>query len=59
MNETQQLLKSDEAAERLRISKGCLWRKCREGELPHIKLSARNFRFRAEDLERWLSERSQ
>jgi predicted DNA-binding transcriptional regulator AlpA len=27
--------------------------------MPHIKLSARNFRFREADLERWLKERSQ
>jgi excisionase family DNA binding protein len=50
---------SEETAQRLRISKACLWQKCRTGEMPHIKLSARNFRFREADLERWLKERSQ
>jgi len=58
MNESNQLLTSEETAQRLRISKACLWQKCRTGEMPHIKLSARNFRFREADLERWLKERS-
>jgi excisionase family DNA binding protein len=58
MKSTFELLTSDETAKRLRISKACLWQKCRTGEMPHIKLSARNFRFRESDLERWLKERS-
>jgi len=58
MNETTTLLTSEETAKRLRISRECLWHKCRKGEMPHIKLSARNFRFREADLERWLKERS-
>lgn len=59
MSETNQLLTSEETAKRLRISRDCLWSKCRKGELPHIKLSPRSFRFRAEDIEQWLKERSQ
>lgn len=59
MKDNSELLTSEETAQRLRISKACLWQKCRNGEMPHIKLSARSFRFRAEDIERWLRERSQ
>ena len=58
MKPTDQLLTTEETAKILRISKACLWHKCRNGEVPHIKLSARSFRFRESDLERWLKERA-
>jgi excisionase family DNA binding protein len=58
MNETKPLRTSKEVAERIGISRPCLWDKCRKGEFPHIALSKRSFRFRDEDVERWLKERS-
>lgn len=49
------LLTCEEAGEELRQSKQTVWKKCRSGEIPHIRLSPRCYRIRRTDLEQYLS----
>ena len=42
-----------EAATLLGISRRTVWRKCREGQLPHLRYSKRCIRIRTSDIERF------
>ena len=48
-----------QAADYLGISKITLWRKCRSGVIPHIRISKRSYRVRQSDLESFLNSRTQ
>ena len=52
------LLKCEEAASILGLSKGAFWARCRSGEIPHIRLSQRSYRVRVSDLETYLAART-
>lgn len=54
MATSEEVLTAEEAAQYLRIHAETLRRKVREGEIPAVKVG-RAYRFRKEDLERWLS----
>jgi excisionase family DNA binding protein len=56
MNELVDLMRIDEAAEFLAISKGTLYHWVSEKRVPVIKPSRRCIRFRRSDLERWLED---
>ena len=47
-----------EGASFLGISKCTFWNKCRSGEIPHIRLSARCYRVRQSDLESFINSRT-
>lgn len=56
------MLDTKEAADFLKISTDTLLRKCKKpddspGSIPHVKLSARTYRFNQSDLETWLQKR--
>ena len=53
-----ELLKISQAAEILQQEKTTVWRLCREGKLPHIRLSARTYRIRRADLEAFINARA-
>ena len=52
------LLDADEAAERLRVHKATVLKWARDGQLNHIKISARKILFRADDIEALVEERA-
>lgn len=52
------LLRPAQVAEQLDQAKSTIWGWCRTGKLPHIRLSARNFRIRQSDLDQFLANRS-
>jgi len=52
------LLTVDDVAARLRVTKSWIYIKTKTNELPHIKVG-RYIRFRATDIERYLSAQSQ
>jgi excisionase family DNA binding protein len=52
---TQRLLTAGEVAAQLRVSTMTVYRLIRRGELPAVRVG-RNYRVRAEELERYLSE---
>ena len=57
MNSTQTIdpvHKPAQVAKRLDVKVGTVWLWCREGKLPHIRLSRRNYRIRESDLEAFL-----
>jgi excisionase family DNA binding protein len=47
-----------EGAAFLGLSRSAFWNKCRNREIPHIRLSRRAYRVRLSDLEAYLAERS-
>ena len=52
------ILKCEEAASILGLSKGAFWARCRSGEIPHVRLSQRSYRVRLSDLESYLAART-
>jgi excisionase family DNA binding protein len=50
-----ELLTLQEAAARLRVSKNTVYKLCRRGQIPSCKVG-RQWRIRAADLDRWLSQ---
>jgi excisionase family DNA binding protein len=46
-----------QGAEYLAISLASFWHRCRSGEIPHIRLSARCYRVRRSDLDEYLRKR--
>ena len=51
------LLNCKQAAEYLCLSKSAFWQKCRAGEIPHIRISARCLRIRQSDLETYINSK--
>jgi excisionase family DNA binding protein len=51
------LMTCEKGAEFLGISLSAFWRKCREGEIPHIRISSRCYRVRKSDLESYINMR--
>jgi excisionase family DNA binding protein len=49
----------DEVAERLRVSKGYIWRLAKAGQLPATRLSPRKMRFRATDIDAWIAGKTE
>ena len=49
------LMTCEQAALFLGISLSAFWRKCREGEIPHIRISSRCYRVRKVDLETFIN----
>ena len=47
-----------QAAEYLGISVANFWERCRSGQIPHIRLSARCYRVRRSDLDAYLRRRT-
>jgi excisionase family DNA binding protein len=54
-----ELLTVDEVAERLRVTKHRIWRMVRNGEIPFTRISKRGTRFRAQDIEKWIEDRTE
>jgi excisionase family DNA binding protein len=54
---TTPLLRAEEVARRLALSKAAIFRLAARGSLPHVKIG-RNVRFDSEVLERWIAEHS-
>jgi excisionase family DNA binding protein len=52
------LLTCAEGAAFLGLSRSAFWNKCRQGEIPHIRLSRRAYRVRPADLEAFISART-
>jgi len=50
----QDILKADEAAELLRVSKQRIYELARTNKIPTIRIGERQFRFSRQALERWL-----
>lgn len=57
--ESSGLLKPAQVAIQIGVKVATIWAWCRSGALPHIRLSARNFRIRQSDLEAFLNSRTQ
>ena len=57
-NISNQLLKPADVAAQLGQKTPTIWNWCRSGKLPHIRLSARNFRIRQSDLDQFLAART-
>jgi len=60
-NTTQQsnrLLTPEEAAKHIGVTLSTIWRYCREGGLPHIRITSRCYRVRQSDLEAFLNSRT-
>jgi excisionase family DNA binding protein len=55
---TEKLLDAQQVSERLGIPKQSVWSLARQGLLPAVRISERRVRFRPEDLDRWVAERS-
>lgn len=51
------LLNCKQAAEYLGLSKSAFWQKCRAGEIPYIRISARCYRVCKSDLEEFISSK--
>ncbi|HXF72999.1 MAG TPA: helix-turn-helix domain-containing protein [Actinomycetota bacterium] len=51
------LLRPDEVARRLAISRSAVYRMAARGEIPHLRFGRRLVRFDPELLERWLAGR--
>lgn len=54
MSEPKEIMRIDEAAEFLGVSKGVLYHWVSEGRVPVIRISKRCIRFRRSQLEKWL-----
>ncbi len=52
------LLKPKDAAELIGVAKSTIWEWCRNGRLPHIRVTPRCFRIRQSDLESFLNGRT-
>ena len=52
------LMSCKEAAAFLGISLGSIWEKCRNEEIPHIRISRRCYRIRPADLEAYVNKKS-
>ena len=55
--EENRLLRPADVAAQLGIKRNTVWSYCRDGKLPHIRLSSRNFRIRQRDLNIFLDAR--
>lgn len=53
-NFNERVFKPAQIAEKLDLKVGTVWAWCRSGRLPHVRLSARNYRIRESDLEEFL-----
>ncbi|MCX6975558.1 MAG: helix-turn-helix domain-containing protein [Verrucomicrobia bacterium] len=54
-SENNALLKPQEAADLIGVKKTTIWSYCRNGRLPHIRITPRCFRIRRSDLENYLN----
>ncbi|MGH2513069.1 MAG: helix-turn-helix domain-containing protein [Candidatus Limnocylindrales bacterium] len=52
---TDRLLTAEELAERFGMTKGYVYKLCREHRIPHLRLG-RTVRFRAEAIDEWIRE---
>ena len=52
------LLTTDVVATKLTETRSTVWRKCREGEIPHVRLSKRDIRIRRGDLKEYLRRKT-
>jgi excisionase family DNA binding protein len=52
------LMSCQEGASYLRLSQSAFWNKCRNGEIPHIRLSSRCYRVRKADLDAFINSRT-
>jgi excisionase family DNA binding protein len=51
-----ELLTAAELAERLKVPKSWVYAETRAGRLPHVRLGPRYRRYRADVIDRWISE---
>lgn len=56
-NPEDRLLRPADVAVQLDVKRNTVWQYCRDGRLPHIRLSSRNFRIRQRDLDSFLDAR--
>jgi excisionase family DNA binding protein len=50
-----EILTVPEVATILRVPKSTIWTMCRDGRLPHVRLSKRSYRLRRRDVEGFLT----
>lgn len=50
------LLRADEVAQRLRVSRATVYNMANEGKIPHVKFGPKAIRFPEPEIEAWLAE---
>jgi excisionase family DNA binding protein len=55
---TQRLLTAVEVADLLAVPKTRVWSMSRRGEIPTVRIGAREVRYRAEDIDAWIARRT-
>lgn len=58
MAEPRPLMTAEQLCEYLQCTKDWLYEQIAVGRIPHIQIGQRSYRFRPEDIEAWLAERS-
>lgn len=53
------LLTAEQVAEMLGFTVGTIYNLVSQGRIPYIKLSKRALRFRADEIDKWIKEKSQ
>jgi excisionase family DNA binding protein len=54
----ERLLTAVQVAEMLAIPKALVWSMSRRGEITTVRIGAREVRYRAEDIEKWIARRT-
>jgi excisionase family DNA binding protein len=50
----QELLSVDQLAAQIGLSRAHVWRLCREGKIPHVRISNHSIRFDKREVDAWL-----
>jgi len=53
----QKLITANQVAQTLGYSRDHIWRLCKSGKLPHLRINAATIRFDADEIQSWIADR--